>query len=653
MADATPRSDNTLEDARRPDQTPDAPLVIVVDDDDAGRYALVHPLRHAGFRVADASTGEQARRLVEELRPAAIVLDINLPDMDGRDLARQLKGNPDCAIIPIVQVSATYRSDEDWANALDRGADVFLHQPVSPTVLVATLNALLRTRAAERRLEETLHSITDAYIALDDDWRFVALNRRAEEILGITIESVRGQRAWASHPESENGEIARHYRRARAEGRPVHFEAPSPVLDRWFEIHAYPRPGRFDVYLRDITDRKRTAEELARSLVRERELRAEAEAAGRAKDEFLAILSHELRTPMNAILGWVTVLRSEATSPELTAKAIDIIHRNVMAQNQLIADLLDVSRIVSGKLAVEKRPIDPLEAADAAVETVRAAAEARGVTLRANRSMGMAVMGDPHRLHQILTNLLANAVKFTPSGGEVTVSVARSGAQAQITVADTGEGIDAAFLPHVFERFRQADASHTRRYRGLGLGLAIARFLTEEHGGTIDAASPGPGEGATFTVRLPLVAAQPERGILGRRAAVPASELAGARILVVEDEEDSRAIVSLILEKSGAAVRSVASVPAALDALRAYPVDLVVSDIEMPEHDGYFLIQQARHDPALAGLPMIALTAHAGESERTRALAEGFVAHVAKPVGAGTLTAIAARVLREKGRRPL
>jgi CheY-like chemotaxis protein len=324
-----------------------------------------------------------------------------------------------------------------------------------------------------------------------------------------------------------------------------------------------------------------------------------------------------------------------------------------MAQNQLIADLLDVSRIVSGKLAVEKRAVDPREAFEAAVETVRPAAEGKGVRLQASAAEGMAVAADPNRLHQIITNLLANGVKFTPAGGQVSVTLALVEGAAEIVVADTGEGIDPAFLPHVFERFRQADASHTRRYRGLGLGLAIARFLTDEHGGTLTATSAGSGQGAQFTVRLPLVDARPERGMLGRRTATRPPELQGARVLVVEDEEDSRGIVSLILEKGGASVAAAPSVADALVLLRAAPVDLVVSDIEMPLRDGYDLMREVRRDPALAAVPIIALTAHAGEAERTRALAEGFAAHVAKPVGAGTLEAVAAKVLREKGRRPV
>ena len=231
----SPRNDTP---ARGPEPT----HVLVVDDDEIGRYSLVHPLRLAGFQVAEAATGRDALRLATELRPDAVVLDINLPDMDGRDVCRRLKASPDCAVIPIVQVSSTYRSDEDWANALERGADVFLPQPVPPNVLIATLNALLRTRQAERRLEETLHSITDAYIALDDEWRYVALNRRAEEILGVTLDKVQGRVAWEGYA-NVSSEIRSSYERARAENRPAHFEARSPVLDRWFEFHAYPRPG--------------------------------------------------------------------------------------------------------------------------------------------------------------------------------------------------------------------------------------------------------------------------------------------------------------------------------------------------------------------------------------------------------------------------
>ena len=625
-------------------------LVLVVDDDEGGRYALVHPLRLAGFEVAEASTGRDALRLAGEMRPAAVVLDINLPDMDGRDVCRRLKASPDSAVIPIVQVSATYRSDEDWAAALERGADVFLPQPVPPNVLIATLNALLRTRQAERRLEETLHSITDAYIALDDEWRFAALNRRAEEILGITQEKVLGRVAWEGYADVSE-EIRGQYLRARAENRPVHFEARSPVLDRWFEFHAYPRPGRLDVYLRDITDRKRTDQELAESFARERELRAAAEEAGRAKDEFLAVLSHELRTPMNAILGWLTVLRSPSTTADLVRKAMDVIHRNVMAQNQLIVDLLDVSRIVSGKLVVETYPLDPAEPVEAAIESLRNAAEAKGVRLETSVAPGLVVSADPDRLRQVVANLVANAIKFTPRGGTVSVTLAACGDAAELVVKDTGEGIDPAFLPHVFERFRQADASHTRRYRGLGLGLAIARSLIEEHGGSINAASPGPGQGSSFTVRLPLAPGAPVKDDRRVQPADPA-DLGGVRVLLVDDEEDGRAIVSLLLEQAGARVTSASSVAEALVALRGSRFGIVVSDIEMPEEDGYALVAAMRRDPRLAAVPAVALTAHAAESERARALAAGFAAHVAKPTGEGELAAIVAGVLRDARHRP-
>jgi CheY-like chemotaxis protein len=260
------------------------------------------------------------------------------------------------------------------------------------------------------------------------------------------------------------------------------------------------------------------------------------------------------------------------------------------------------------------------------------------------------VSADRRALKQIALTLLSNAVKFTPAGGTVTVTLERDGGDARITVVDTGEGIDPAFLPHVFERFRQADGSHTRRYRGLGLGLAIARYLTEEHGGTLIAHSDGPGRGSTFTVRLPLVAEAPVKGM---RARAPEEvRLSGARVLVVEDEEDSRSIIALMLEQAGARVTAAASVAEGLGALRAAPFDVVVSDIEMPNEDGYRLVEAMRGDPALASIPVLALTAHAGESERARALAAGFATHIAKPAGEGELAAEVARVLHEKRQPP-
>jgi CheY-like chemotaxis protein len=367
----------------------------------------------------------------------------------------------------------------------------------------------------------------------------------------------------------------------------------------------------------------------------------EAQEANRLKDEFLAILSHELRTPMNAIVGWTAVLGSGAASPEQVRRGVEVIQRNVRAQSQLISDLLDVSRIVTGKLRLELRPVSAADPVREALETVRPAAEAKGVHLRTTIDTGIVVAADPDRLQQIAWNLLSNAVKFTPRDGEVRVGLHRLSSAMELVVADTGAGIEPAFLPYVFERFRQAEVSQTARQAGLGLGLAIARNLAEMHGGSISAESAGRGRGATFTVRLPLpILADPEKPAV----APPAASLAGLVVLLVDDEADSREIGALLLRRAGATVWTAPTVKEALALVARERPHVVVSDLDIPGEDGYALAEALRRDPAGAAIPLVALSAHAGEPDRRRSSEAGFLVHLTKPVEEDALLAAIARV---------
>jgi signal transduction histidine kinase/DNA-binding response OmpR family regulator len=382
----------------------------------------------------------------------------------------------------------------------------------------------------------------------------------------------------------------------------------------------------------------------------------QAQEASRAKDEFLATLSHELRTPMNAILGWAQLLREGKLDGPTTARAVQTIDRNARVQTQLISDILDVSRIVSGKLRLDTRPVELVRVVEAALDTVRPAAQARGIELRTALDAGAGlVSGDVDRLQQVVWNLLSNAIKFTPHGGRVMVRVARADAHVQLTVEDSGIGIDPAFLPHVFERFRQQDGSSTRPHGGLGLGLALVRHLVELHGGTVHAASAGRDRGSAFTVKLPVmsVARPPAPGPppgQAESAASPvfAASLTGVNVLLVDDEADARDLFKTVLERSGARVTAVGSSAEAFSSLTTSPPDVVVSDIEMPEENGYDLIRRLRGLPPERGgrIPAAALTAYARAEDRVRALRAGFQLHVSKPVQPAELVAAVASLVQ-------
>ncbi|APR79483.1 two-component sensor histidine kinase [Minicystis rosea] len=405
------------------------------------------------------------------------------------------------------------------------------------------------------------------------------------------------------------------------------------------------RPGRPPMLLlevRDVTVQTRIAAEREMLLDSERAARAELERVGRAKDEFVAMLSHELRTPLNAVLGFAALARRPGQSQQQLEKALAVVERNGRLLAQIIADLFDVSRIVSGKLHVERGPIDLPATIDVALESMRAAAEAKGITLRtAVTDVGAVVLGDATRLQQVVLNLLSNAIKFTPRGGRVEIALARRGAAIELVVSDDGQGIEPEFLPFVFDRFRQAEASMTRQHGGLGIGLAIVKHLVELHGGNVHAESEGPGRGARFVVTLPT---QPLAPTLVTTTKAPCT-LAGARILVVDDEPDAQELVKRLLEEQGARVVTAAAAAEALDVLASVRFDAVVSDIGMPGMDGYEMIRRVRAGSAARAVPAVALTAYARPEDRARALDAGYQAHIAKPVEPTEMLAIVAGLI--------
>jgi signal transduction histidine kinase/CheY-like chemotaxis protein len=374
--------------------------------------------------------------------------------------------------------------------------------------------------------------------------------------------------------------------------------------------------------------------------------------ANRAKDDFLATLSHELRTPLVAILGWSDVLM-RLQLPDDVKSAVASIHRNAKAQNHLIGDLLDVSRITAGKLRMEPRLLDPAEPVGAAAETIRPAARAKNIDLRVLAHPAGTVWGDPDRLLQVVWNLLSNAVKFTPESGHVSVTVDSREGKARIRVEDTGPGIRSEFIPHAFDRFRQGDTSGTGSRRGLGLGLAIVRQLVEMHGGTVSAANAVPPPGAVFEVLLPQMVGKKPRAVTADtdgEARGPQASLSGVRVLVVDDEPDARDLIRSALRGFGADVVAAKSVTEALEAIRSVPPHVILTDIAMADQSGYDLLRQAREmaAPECASIPTAALSAYAGEHERAQALEAGFAMHLAKPVNVTEL----ARAVRTLVGRP-
>jgi PAS domain S-box-containing protein len=522
---------------------------------------------------------------------------------------------------------------------------------------------------AEQRewLETTIESIGDAVIATDMRGRIALMNPVAERLTGWSLDTARGRdcaEVFRIVNERTRHTVESPVTRVLAEGVVVGLANHTVLIakdgtERPIDDSGAPirnRSGRVVgvvLVFRDVSARRRAeterhsvAAERERLLESERAARAEAERASRVKDEFVAMVSHELRTPLNAILGWTHLMSQHRDDRDILVRGLDVIMRNTRVQAQLISDLLDVSRIVSGKLrlTIEKVEMTPL--VDEAIDTVQQSADAKRVAIRRQIEPTNAIAGDAGRIQQVIWNLLSNAVKFTPEGGTVVVGLRQRGFDVELTVTDTGVGIRPEFLPHIFERFEQGNPSITRRFGGLGLGLAIARHLVDLHGGTIDARSDGEGKGARFIVRLPTGSAvetadNATRSARGMAAGAGADALQGMKILVVEDENDTLEFVSRFLLSRGAEVVAASSAEQALRLIPTEHVNVLISDIGLPDVDGYDLLRQVRRMDASAsgGIPAIALTAYARAEDRLLAFRAGYQAHVAKPVDPNELLA--------------
>jgi PAS domain S-box-containing protein len=631
-----------------------AATILNVDDNEPARYSKTRVLLNAGYEVIEASTGRQALQLVRTSRPDLVLLDVRLPDIDGYRVCAQIRGDPECASTAVLQTSASFVDITAHVRALEGGADNYLTAPFEPEVLVASVRALLRMRRAENELVETREAfratfeqapVGIAHVAADGTW--LRANRALLRMLGLErhpdgrfVESLSSARVPIERLLERlfDGEIETFACEQHLEDAEGRWHDVSLMASR---VNA-PGDKRYAILLlEDIGERKRNEAErrLAEQqrdqlLASERVARMEAEHASEVKDLFLATLSHELRTPLNAILGWTQILRSGHRDPEAVDEALDVIERNARAQSVLISDLLDVSRIVAGKVRLETGRLSLADVVSTAVESLRPEAEAKEIRLEEQLDASVAVFGDAARLQQVVWNLVSNAVKFTPRGGTVEVVLASHGAHARITVRDDGQGIAPEFLPHIFQRFRQGDPSLARRHGGLGLGLSIVRSLVELHGGRVRVHSAGVGQGSTFVVDLPLGEPPPPGAEEPREpveATAPPDALIGKRVLLVDDDHDAREFVRRMLVHHGAEVCSVASGREALATAETFAPDLLVSDIGMPEMDGYELLRCIRQNTGTL-VPAVALTSYAREEDQQRTLLAGYARHLPKPV---------------------
>jgi PAS domain S-box-containing protein len=522
------------------------------------------------------------------------------------------------------------------------------------------LSATQELMRSERINRSILDNSGDCIQILEPDGRLVSMNRAGVRLMEVDDVHAFSLRPWVD-VWSQNASLATTALAdaiRSGEGRFQGFSPTARGTPKWWDVLVTPirdEAGRVTKLLsiaRDISEQKRAEEERNELLEREREARAEAERATQMKDEFLATLSHELRTPLNSIVGWVGVLKQDQ-SRETLRKAIDVIDRNSRRQAQMIDDLLDVSRIVSGKLPLEVHRVDLAAVIDEAVTSAQPAADAKGVHVTTVYDSAVAVQGDPARLQQVVWNLVSNAIKFTPRDGTVHVALHAVDGQAQVQIADSGQGIVPDVLPHIFERFQQADSSSTRRHGGLGLGLAIVRNLAEMHGGSVTASSAGVGRGATFTVLLPLQAPISDRALEAIEAPPrPGALLSDIVVMVVDDEADARDLVQRLLEDAGARVSACDTAQAALQTIQeGFLPDVIVSDVAMPEQDGYDFMKRVRQMKApMSSIPAAALTALARVADRRRALLAGFQTHLTKPVDPTELVATVASLAGRSGK---
>jgi signal transduction histidine kinase len=585
--------------------------ILLVDDYPENLLALEATLGYLDQNIIKANSGREALKLLLNQDFAVILLDVHMPDMDGFETAALIREREKSQNIPIIFLTAMHKGEGQVFKGYSLGAVDYIFKPFEPEILKAKVSVFIELYKKTEEIKRQAELLQSKNQELDSTNR--AIVQLYNEI------------------EKKNDELE-----MRVQQRTSELARTNEEL------------------FGEIAERKHAEEERTQLLISEQKAREQAEAANRAKDEFLATVSHELRTPLTSILGWVRLLRSEEIDKAAFARGLETIERNAKSQAKLIEDILDVSRIISGKLRIEVRPMDLVPIIEMAIDAVRPAAEAKAINIRTSLDAGGLLRGDPNRLQQVVWNLLSNGVKFTPGGGEIHVQLKQGDAHARIIVSDNGNGINPDFLPFVFDRFSQAEAHITRRHGGLGLGLAIVRHLVEMHGGTIHVESPGEGQGAAFTVELPLssvdlvetpvmesqsehLVSQADGHLSGSQAGEALEGLPSLndlRILLVDDHPDTLQVLTMALAQAGAEVKACSSATEAFKTLEEWNANLLVSDIGMPDEDGFSLIRKVRAlEPELGGtMPAIALTAHASAADRIRVLSMGFQVHISKPV---------------------
>ncbi|WP_414578929.1 response regulator [Anabaena sp. CCY 9402-a] len=684
--------------------------ILLVDDKLENLLALEAILERLGANLVRATTGEEALRCLLHQDFAVILLDVQMPGMDGFETATLIRSRGRSRQTPIIFLTAFSTNDQMLFKGYALGAVDYLLKPIDSNILLSKVTVFVelfkKTQAVQsqaaqltamnaelRQSKERFCSLSTCspvgIFEIDTEGLCKYTNPRYQAICELSaVESLQITWLESVHLEDRERAIASwsaYIQQGTDYSEEFQFQTTDGSL-RWVQVRSSPmisNQGELLGYvgtLEDITARKQ-AEEIRAQVIREQTARQEAEATNRMKDEFLAVLSHELRTPLTAMLGWSKILRAKKLDEKATARALEAIERNANTQVQLIEDILDISRIIRGQLRLNFCAVNPITVVETALEVVRPLADTKGIKLctALDATLG-SVCGDPARLQQIIWNLLTNAIKFTPEGGQVEVhlegvesesfiqdellppkdnhhsstsialSIPKSSVCAQIKVIDTGIGIDQKFLPNVFERFRQADSTTTRSHSGLGLGLSIVRHLVELHGGKIAADSPGEGQGATFTVQLPLIYTgkeifgQPRENIL----ALNSTPLEGINVLIVDDETDTRNFLVFLLEEYGAIADIAASTDTALALIEQSKPDILISDIGMSGQDGYTLIRKLRGLEAQQGgnIPAIALTAFSREEDRLQALKAGFQQHISKPVDPNKLIATVTRLLQ-------
>ncbi len=648
------------------------PARILLADDNADMRDYVTRLLEERWTVDAARDGASALAMIEENPPDLVLADIMMPGLSGFDLLARIRADARIRAIPVIFLSAR-AGEEARVEGLQAGADDYLAKPFSARELiarVATHLELSRLRLEAERARERMHQqFMQAPVAVcvlrGSDLLFELANPRYEEMVGR--KNVAGKTLRQAFPElNEESPVIRMLEMVYESGRPFQDEAFLVKLDRtgsgvvtdvYFKFTAEPLRNREEttdgimIVAVDVTEQVTARQQL--------ELQAaDLDRLNRAKDEFLATLSHELRTPLTSILGWARLLKMQGEDDELRRTGLESIDHSAQLQAQLIDDVLDLSRVTTGKVRVEQDVVDLAEVASAVLDGVRLAASAKTIQLRSvlpEQGETVLVLGDRNRLQQILWNLLTNAMKFTPAGGIVTLTLRRTAALVEVTVTDSGIGIPHDFLQHVFEPFRQADSSTTRTTGGLGLGLSIVRHLTEIHGGRVTAASEGAGKGAAFMVQLPLLKqtaatsvaeAEHETPLIESSDALPI-QLQAVSVLIIDDQESVRDFFAAALRRCGAEVREVQSVQQGIAEVEKRLPDIVISDIAMPGEDGFAFLSWMRARPSMSGIPVLAITAFGRPEDEERTIAAGFSGYVRKPVDPSELaSAVAAAISR-------